>query len=388
MRLKTFAILTAATVAVAAAAIVVQTGTTSTTRVAAGEKLFADLGTELNSVVRIDVAEHDKSFSIVREGDAWTLRERAGYRVDPNAVKRVLSALVEMETVEAKTDKPASYSRIDVQDVAAKDAKSIQIVLKNAAGKDVARLLVGKTRESRTASGTARLYVRRPGEAQSWLVKSSLTVDKDPIRWLDRKVVDVARDRITRVATSQPDGGRLVLVKDKPGEDGKFTIQGTVPAGMKPKSAGDLGAPAGGLSSLEFDDVKRVADVEFGKKPVGEAEFRTVDGLVISVRMSEADGNVWAIVTASVDEAARPAPAKPDAAAKPDAGAKPADDKAAADKKPDEPAKPALKPLDEVRKEAEAINAHVQGWAYKLPSYALTQFQAKMADMVEKGKSS
>lgn len=395
MRLKSFVILAGVTVVVAAAAIVVQTGTPSTTQVAAGEKLFPDLGTELNSVVRIDVAEHDKSFSVVREGDEWKLRDRAGYRVDPNVVKTVLSALVEMETVEAKTDKPASYSRVHVQDVTAKDAKSLQLVLKNQAGKDVARLLIGKSRDSRTATGADRLYVRLPGEAQSWLVKSQLKVDKDPTRWLDRKVADIARDRVIRVATSQPDGGRLVLAKDKPGEDGKFQIQGAVPEGMKPKSAGDLGAPAGGLSSLEFDDVKRVADVDFAKKPVGEAEYKTVDGLVVSIRMSEVDGTVWAIVSASVDESVRPAasetaksePAKPDTAAKPEGEAKPADDKAA-EKKPEEPAKPAIKPLDEVRKEAEAINARVQGWAYKLPSYAVTQFQSKMADMVEKEKSS
>ncbi|HEX7007950.1 MAG TPA: DUF4340 domain-containing protein [Alphaproteobacteria bacterium] len=393
MRLKSFVILAAVTAVVTVAAVVVHTGTPTTTEVAAGEKLFPDLGSELGNVTRIEVAQHGESFAIVREADDWVLRERAGYRVDPNVVKRVLSALVEMETVEAKTDKPEAYPRIQVEDVTAKAAKSIQIVLKDAAGKDVARLLVGKSRPSRTASDTDRLYVRRPGEAQSWLVKSSLSLEKDPIRWLDRKVVDIARDRVVRVATSQPDGSRLVLAKDKPGEDGKFEIQGKVPDGMKPKSAGDLAAPAGALASLDLDDVKRVADVDFAKKPVGEAQYTTIDGLVVSVRMSEVDGTVWSIVSASVDESVRPAPAKSEAETKSDgaekADAKPEEDKAAADKKPaDEPAKPAIKPLDEVRKEAEAINARVKGWAYKLPSYALDQLRTKMADMVEKETSS
>jgi hypothetical protein len=392
MRLKTFVILTAVTAVVAVAAIVVESGTSSTTRVTAGEKLFPDLASALGGVARIEVAEHDKSFTVMRNGDAWTLRERGGYRVDPDVVKRVLTALVEMETVEAKTDKPASYPRLQVEDVAAKDAKSLQIILKNAGGKDLARLLVGKPRESRTGAAADRLYVRRPGEAQSWLVKSTLAVDKDPVRWLDRKIVDIGRDRVSRVTTVQPDGARLVIAKDKPGEDGKFALQGALPAGMKAKSAGDLGAPAGALASLEFDDVKPVADIEFGKKPVGVAEYRTVDGLVISVKMSEVDGNVWGLVSASVDEASRvvppAAPAKPDAAKK-DETAKPGDDKAAADKKAaDEKKAPAVKSLDEVKKEAAAITARVQGWAYKLPSFAVRSFQSKMADMVEKEKSS
>ena len=390
MRLKSFVILTAATVVVAVAAIVVQTGTPSTTEVASGEKLFTDLGSELNDVVRIEITQHDESFTIVREGEDWVLRERAGYPVDPSAVKRVLSAMVDMETVEVKTDKPEAYPRIQVEDVTAENAKSVQIVLKGGDGKDVARLLVGKTRASRTARDTDRLYVRRPGETQSWLVKSSLSVEKDPVRWLDREVVDIARDRVVRVATSQPDGSRLVLAKDKPGADGKFQIQGAIADGMKPKSAGDLGAPAGALSSLDFDDVQRVADVDFAKKPVGEAEYRTADGLVVSIRMSEIDGTVWAIVSASVDESIRPAEAQADAKAGPGDAAKPDEDKpeGRGDQAADEAAKPALKPLDEVRKEAEAINARVHGWAYKLPSYALDQLRTKTADMVEKEKSS
>ena len=391
MRLKNFVILTAVTAVVAVAAIVVESGTSATTRVTAGEKLFPDLASSLAGVARIEVAEHDKSFTVMRNGDAWTLRERGGYRVDPDVVKRVLTALVEMETVEAKTDKPASYPRLQVEDVAAKDAKSLQIILKNAGGKDLARLLVGKPRESKTGAAADRLYVRRPGDAQSWLVRSTLAVDKDPVRWLDRKIVDIGRDRVSRVTTVQPDGARLVIAKDKPGEDGKFALQGTVPAGMKAKSAGDLGAPAGALASLEFDDVKPVAEVEFGKKPVGVAEYRTFDGLVISVKMSEVDGNVWGLVSASVDEASRvvppAAPTKPDAAKK-DETAKPGDDKASDKKAADEKTAPAAKSLDEVKKDAAAITARVQGWAYKLPSFAVRSFQSKMADMVEKEKSS
>jgi hypothetical protein len=295
-----------------------------------------------------------------------------------------------MQTVEPKTDKPASYPRIQVEDVAAKDAKSLQVTVKDTGGKDLARLIVGKQRESKTGAAADRLYVRRAGEAQSWLVKSTLSVDKDPVRWLDRKMVDVARERISRVTTVQPDGARLVIAKDKPGDDGKFAIQGTVPAGMKPKSQGDLGAPASALAALEFDDVKPVAEIDFGKKPVGEADYRTFDGLVVSIKMAEVDGNVWGLVTASVDPSARPAeaaPAKLDAAkpetAKKDEAAKPAEDKAAAEKKA-----PAIKPLDEVKKEAADITARVQGWAYKLPSFAVRSFQSKMADMVEKEKSS
>lgn len=390
MRLKTFAILSAVTVVAVAAAVVELSGTASTTRVAAGEKLFPDLATELNGVTRIEVAEHDKTFAILRDGDKWSLRERGGYRVDPDAVKRLLSGLVEMQTVEPKTDKPASYPRIQVEDVAAKDAKSLQVTLKDNAGKDLARLIVGKQRESKTGAAADRLYVRRAGEAQSWLVKSTLAVDKDPVRWLDRKIVDIASERVSRVTTVQPDGARLVVAKDKPGSDGRFAIQGTVPPGMKPKSQGDLAAPASALTSLEFDDVRPVAEIDFGKKPVGEADYRTFDGLVVSVKMAEVDGTVWGLVTASVDESARPAqtdaaksePAKPDAAKK-DEAAKPGDDKTAAEKKT-----PAIKPLDEVKKEAADITARVRGWAYKLPSFAVRSFQSKMADMVEKEKSS
>ena len=389
MRLKTFAILSAVTVVVVVGAIVEQSGTASATRVAGGEKLFPDLATELNGVARIEVAEHDKSFTVLRNGDQWTLRERGGYRVDPDVVKRVLSVFVEMQTVEAKTDKPASYPRIQVEDVAAKDAKSLQVTIKNTGGKDMARLIVGKPRESKTGAAADRLYVRRAGEAQSWLVKSTLSVDKDPVRWLDRKMVDVASERVSRVTTVQPDGARLVIVKDKPGSDGKFALQGTVPAGMKPKSQGDLGAPASALTALEFDDVKPVGEIDFGKKPVGEADYRTFDGLVISIKMAEVDGNVWGLVTASVDESARPAqtdsaksePAKPGDDKAGDK--KPGEDKAAAEKKA-----PAIKSLDEVKKEAAAITARVQGWAYKLPSFAVRSFQSKMADMVEKEKSS
>src|SRR5437016_3885161 len=84
--------------------------------------------------------------------------------------------------------------------------------------------LGGKRRPDRLGSGADGLYIRRPGDAQSWLALGSVELPAETKDWLDRKIVSIAPSRIGTVTLTHPDGSTLVLKRDK--EDGKFAVEG------------------------------------------------------------------------------------------------------------------------------------------------------------------
>jgi hypothetical protein len=113
------------------------------------------------------------------------------------------------------------------------------------------------------------------------------------------------------------------------------------------------------LGYLSYDDVAPEASVDFAG--AASAEYRTFDGLVITVAVKEKDGKHWVKFAAAQDTAVT-APA------------------------PKEGEKDKPKTAEEVAKEVEAFNARVKGWAYEVSKYKAEDFTKTLDDVVEKPK--
>jgi hypothetical protein len=359
MRQRDILILAAAAILVVLAAVfAMQQRDSKTASSALPSNLFPGLANQVNDVATIAVTGAEESFTIAKDKDGkWTMPSKGGHPVPVETVKQALVGMAELKPIEQKTANPELHSKLDLQDRDAKDSKSLEVRLKDAGGKDLAALLIGKKGATATAATPGTLYVRKVGDKQAWLVSGRFEPDPKSVRWFDRDLVKVERKRVNQVTATRGDGTKLVVARETPEtDDFKPT---NAPAEVKIAIGGASNALGSALGYLSYDDVAPEASVDFAD--AATAEYRTFDGLVITVAVKEKDGKHWVKFAAAQDTAVT-APAS----------------------KEGEKDKP--KTAEEVAKEVEAFNARVKGWAYEVSKYKAEDFTKTLDDVVEKPK--
>ncbi len=253
----------------------------------------------------------------------WVLPGRSDYPASFDLVRRTLVGLAALLTIEPKTGRADWLHYVGLETPPAGDG--IAITVSDDKGHVLASLVTGKSVDIGDASGATGLFVRRPAEPQTWLVRSVLDPRSSLSDWIDKSVMDVDRARIREVDVDSAGSAAFVVSRDKP-SDPDFKLS-PVPHG---KSVSDPTVPDGvaaAVTGFGFDDVRPARELDFGNGAVtARLVSKTFDGLAVTVNVQRQGADYWAAVSA---EALGPAAAK----------------------------------------EAATINAHASGWAYKLPAY-------------------
>jgi hypothetical protein len=329
-------------IVVVAAVVLTVTGGGPAAERGAGERAAPQLAYRIGDVTTITVTRAQGAFNLARQADGgWGIAEKSNYPADTAKVRQTVLGMAELTLVEPKTAKPDSYPRLEVEDAGKEGAKSALLTLKDGSGGKLAELIVGKRRVDRLGTGVDGVYIRRPGEAQSWLAKGTLDLPPDAKDWLDKKVAAVEAKRINSVTLVQPDGAKVVLQRDNP--EAKFAVA-DAPNGAKMKSDYTVSEPASTLDNLELTDVQPEASLPFPAEGVNQAELVTFDGLTVKVRVLEKDGTNWIRLVASG--------------------------------------------TGDAEKEAKAFNDKVSAWVYAVAPYKANPLKTKMGDLIEQPKSS
>lgn len=324
--------------------------------------LTAGLLDHVNEVTRIELKSGKNATTLKRTGDAWTVANKDDFPADAAAIRRTLLQLADLQVVEAKTSLPESYARIGVADPG-EGSDGMLVELYDAQDRKLLGLIVGHEREG---GHQEQRYVRRAGEAQSFLVNGKVEGQADPITWLDARIVDVDTARVRQVEIVPADGPAILISKAKP-EENFFELQ-NVPAGKAPRSKALVSSLGAVLLDLRFNSVAAASRVQNGKA-LRKTTVTTFDGLVAGLEEIEADGKTWARFTFSYDATHASAPAKP--AAAPDAGT---DGK---------PATPEAQPKETVEQEARRLAEKTANWVYELPDYKLRMLGKRLEDLVQ-----
>jgi hypothetical protein len=340
MQKRGLIILAAATLALVVLAVVaIATGDRGISRAAPGERALPGLSAKLNDIAAVGIKRSALSLTFVRDGDNWLVAEKGNYPAAAGKVRQIVLAMTDLLLVEPKTQQAEFYPRLDVEDPGS--GKSTLVTLKDKSGATLAELIIGKRRFDRLGTGTDGVYVRKPGDSQSWLARGSLEFSDQLSSWLDRRIVDIPEKRIAKATLTQPDGTKLVISRAKP-ED-KFTVE-DAPADAKFKSETTTSEPAMALETLDLDDVKPAAEMPIPDKDVVAGSFTTFDGLTVDVRLLDKDNMHWVALSAVGSGATEP--------------------------------------------EAKAIGDKTSRWTYAIPSYKATQLKMKLADLLEPAKGS
>jgi hypothetical protein len=330
-----------------------------------------ELRDHVNDVSKLTVTAADNKTvaTITRGADGWSIGEKGGYAADTGKLREFLLKLADARLIEQKTANKDKYAALGVDDVSGKDAKGVQVEL-GGLSKPVT-LIIG------TSNPRGGTFVRRAGDAQSWLASATLNVDKKGEDWLRKDLADIAATRIASVAITHADGKNVRVAKEAEG-DANFKLA-DVPKGREAGSEFSANGLASTLGGLRIDDVIPAKDAPPGDKPL-KARYSTFDGLVVDVTAWEKDGKNYAqfVASSDADQASRHMAADTDAA-------KPADAAPAADPKPAaaDPAKDRERKLAALDKEAADLNARFQGWTYVLPAHKYANMNKSIEDLLK-----
>ena len=340
MHARSLILLAYATAALVAIAIVVlASGDRGVSHAAPGQSAFPALAARLGDVASVTVSRDGTTMTLIRDGDNWLVAEKGNYPANVAKISQIVRAMADLTLVEPKTQNPDLYPRLEVEDPG--NGKSPLVAVKDNSGGDLAQAIVGKRRYDRLGAGNDGVYLRKPGEAQSWLARGTLDPSGDAASWLDRQIIDISEKKIAKVTLTQADGSKLVISRSAP--EAKFAVEDT-PADAKFKSETATSGPATALETLDLDDVKPAGELPVPDKDVATASFTTFDGLTVDLRLMERDKTDWIAISAAGSGSAEA--------------------------------------------NAKKIEEKVSHWTYAIPAYKANLLKTKLADLVEPAKGS
>ena len=304
-----------------------------------GEKVFPKLLDRVNDVASIVIDHARGRITLLRGADGWTMKEKLGYAARVVKIKRAVLGLAELKLAEPKTKAPEKFSKLELRDPGSDGAKSRLATLFDKDGALLAEIIVGKRRRTLPGSVTGGVYIRRPGENQTWLASGGAEITDEWLNWLERKIVDVDTGRVMRVVIRHPDG-QMLSVSKATAETKDFAID-DMPGGKKLIIESGPNAVGSAFSALQLDDIEK-ASQPFDTKAAVSTEVTTFDGLSLKVLTAKRDGNFWLRIEATAENAG-----------------------------------------GEAAREAEEIIARTGGWIYKISAYAASNIARRMENLVE-----
>ena len=286
-------------------------------------EFFPGFAKQVRNAAHSRVVSRAGSFDVVFVPErGWIVPERSDYPASFDLVQRTLVGLAALQTLEPKTARPEWFHFVGLDTPPKGDG--ILIEVSDDKGHTLASVITGKSEDIGDSSGATGLFVRRPGENQTWLARSVLDPRGSLNDWLEKSVMDIDRARIQEVVVQPAGGSPSFTVSRRDPSTVDFTLT-PIPAG---KTVADPTVPDGvaaAITGFGFDDVRPAHDLDFAAG--ARVTTTTFDGLKVVVTVLKTGADYWATISAEGD-------GRPDAA-----------------------------------KEASAINAHASGWAYKLPAF-------------------
>ena len=342
MRTKGLLGLLLVTLAAVIAAVLVSTGGGAPAgEPQANAAVLPEMGKRLGDVARVTLVHGDSKTTLLRHDKEWGVEEKGGYPVDFGKLRQTLLGLAELRFVEPKTRKAEFYPRFEVEDAGQKDAKSTLVTVSDDKNALLGEIIIGKRRYDELGGGVDGIYVRKPGDAQSWLASGSLDLPGTTQAWLKRGIVDIPADQVKEAVLTQPDGAKLVIAREKAGD--KAALK-DAPQDTKLKSDDALSEPLGALANLDMSDVRPAAQMPFPNEGVTQAVYTSFAGLTVTATLIEKDGAHWARFSASGS--------------------------------------------GEAEKQAVSLNAKLSPWVFGLSETKAKALSTKLADVVAPPKSS
>ncbi len=320
-----------------------------------GKPLFPELMSRLNEIEQVQIETSSQRFALNRSEGGWAAPAKSGYPADGDKIHKLLLGAAGLSRVEPKTSDPARYSRLGLEEPGAGDSPAKRYRLLSG-GSDLVSLVVGNSAPAKGDPDLSEFYVRLPEESRTWLVEGKLPGGDTLLDWLDRTVADIDRARVRGASVLHATGEVVTVTRESPGSDDfrllKAPPSKTVDGQWKLNDIGRL------FSSLQLEDVRPKSEAPVDAKPDYVVTVDTFDGLVVRMQVFRRDGQALGILRAEARPGAASAEVSP-------------------------PDRESLRSADEVRNEADALNARWDPWVYVLPDFKLDALARTQSELLK-----
>jgi len=301
---------------------------------AGGQTLFEKF--PASEVASVAIGGADGGVHVVKKNGKWTVVERDGYPANPTAIHDLLRTVEALKVVDGIEAGPAYAARFGMDEASAKaEERGTTVTFADAAGKELAKLSVGKTigdeaaANPLTGGGAAGRFVRNHAD-ESGIYKTSemfASLSGDPKRWLAEDFIQVQKPVAVTVTRPGSDEPAWKLTREH--EEAEFALDGAKPDEKVDPAAL---APFKSLFSFaRFSDVVSADEVAKRAEPDQKrsAVIGTVEGFTYTLGITPAKPAEKKADSQSPDEKTYFLTVKVDAAL-------PKERKKAADEKPED----------------------------------------------------
>jgi hypothetical protein len=364
MKGKTFGILLVAAALLVGVALLRQGSDKTADDVMMGKKLFADL--PVNQVASVSIAKAGDRVSMVRGEKTWQVQERSGYPADFGELRDMVVNLSRLKIGRSFAGTPESLARLALLPPSpdASSGTGTAVTLKDAAGKVLADVILGQTRDA-NGGGSGGQYLKRADSDTVYLVDGNFRFLKTtPTEWLAKDILDIDGKDVRSVTCYVAGGAEPVyrLTRASAGEPAALT---PMPDGRTVNMA-KIDQVMDAISPLTLDDVAS-ADAP----PPADGSrlvYQLFDGREITLYPAAGENDSYSVRVAAAQLPVA-VDAKPEPAADTDAAAAPAD-AASANASADTPP---------VVKTAQEINEALGPWVFTIKKW---QYDSLITDPV------
>lgn len=294
----------------------------SDTMAAASSLAAPELTQNEERIARVRLVTATDQLELERSGEGWVLPAKGGYPAKDAEVVELLRGLASLELVEAKTARPELHAKVgllDPQTDSGQEGSARRIEVLDGEGQPLAELLLGDPSQGAPRPG---LFVRKPGEDQTWLAKGEVSASANVTDWLDRDLLKLESDRVQTASVTF--GGPIAetvsgyTASRSEASATSFELD-EIPEGKEVSSPWLVSSVARVPGNLRFDDVQAANSFEVPEDTESaDLTWETFDGVRLEAkayRVAAADalseGKTWVQLSASVLDWAGQDPAGP-----------------------------------------------------------------------------
>lgn len=303
-------------------------GTERTTHDRMGAAVLPDFGRTRSEAQKIRFTLADDAYTLARTASGWVMEETGGYPIRRDRLSELTGGLETLSFDEKRTDDPYKHDRVGLGDPA-EGGNGALIEVFGPTGELANSLIVGRK--------TDTLYVRAPGQPQTYRTRGTLPPFYNRRAWLDLDIISIDPSAIRSVRILDSTNRELYLRRSEGSDARSFA---PAPPNQDDRLISRLSASTTALAVTRLSplDVRPAADLV--SQPIARHISETFDGLELDVRAYLEPNGYW--ITLRAVEAGEGA------------------------------------------RRAQVINDKTEGWAFRLTDYDFQDFTPRVLSIVER----
>lgn len=251
----------------------------------------------VKDATRIHIVSHDTAFDVAYlPAKGWVLPARGNYPADFDQVRHTLIGLAALETVEPKTARADWLPYIGLDTPPKGDGTAITV--SDHADHVLASVITGNGAELDNAQGATGLFVRHPGDNQSYLARAVFTPHGNVADWLETGVMNIEPARLNSVTITPVNGAAFTVAREHP-SDQQYKLQGAPPPKGFAVNPASVNLIPQLITAFTFADVQPASQLDFSN--AAHLSAHTFDGQNIHMDAVSAKGGVWIRLSAQAD---------------------------------------------------------------------------------------